>query len=201
MTKAVWGAGIRLACAVSVVVASASCGKLTRQGQAASYLIITSLEGASGADPSAFGGTLSSDVRTVVNNVSTFFADPGQVQFTLGLKDPGSPSLPTTPTQANWITVDRYHVAYVRSDGHNTQGADVPYAFDSAVTVTVSGPTTVGFILVRNQAKQEAPLQTLTNNGLLISTIAQVTFYGHDQTGREVSATGQIGITFGNFGD
>lgn len=201
MTKAVWGAAIRLACAVSVVAASTSCGKLTRQGQASSYLIITSLQGASGADPSSFGGTVISDVRTVVNNVSTVFNDPGQVEFALGMKDPGSSTLPTTPTQANWITVDRYHVAYVRSDGHNTQGVDVPYAFDGAFTVTVSGPTSAGFTLVRNQAKQEAPLQTLTTNGLLISTIAQVTFYGHDQTGREVSATGQIGITFGNFSD
>jgi hypothetical protein len=200
MTKAV-GAWIRLACAVSVMAGSASCGKLTRQGQASSYLIINSLEAASGATPSAFGATLSSDVRTVVNNVSTFFADPGQVQFALGLKDPGSATLPTSPTQANWITVDRYHVAYIRSDGHNVEGVDVPYAFDGAVTVTVSGPTTVGFVLVRNQAKQEAPLQTLTNNGLLISTLAQVTFYGHDQTGREVSTMGQIGVTFGNFGD
>jgi hypothetical protein len=28
-----------------------------------------------------------------------------------------------------------------------------------------------------------------------------VTFYGHDQTGREVSATGNIDVTFANFGD
>jgi hypothetical protein len=31
--------------------------------------------------------------------------------------------------------------------------------------------------------------------------LARVTFYGHDQAGNEVIATGQIQIDFGNFGD
>jgi hypothetical protein len=36
---------------------------------------------------------------------------------------------------------------------------------------------------------------------VIISTIAEVTFFGHDQSGREVSVTGQILIDFGDFGD
>ena len=52
----------------------------------------------------------------------------------------------------------------------------------------------VGFTLVRNQAKAEAPLKALGQNGLLITTIAKVTFYGHDQTGREVSVSGNIEV-------
>jgi hypothetical protein len=36
---------------------------------------------------------------------------------------------------------------------------------------------------------------------VIISTIAEVTFYGHDQTGRAVSAVGNIGVSFGDFGD
>ena len=77
----------------------------------------------------------------------------------------------------------------------------MPYAFDSAVTATVSADTTIGFTLVRQQAKAEAPLKALTTNGLVLSTIAEITFYGHDQTGRAVSAVGNIGISFANFGD
>jgi len=42
--------------------------------------------------------------------------------------------------------------------------------------------------------------QCLTE-GIVLSTIARVTFYGHDQTGREVSVTGSIDVTFANFGD
>jgi len=201
MTKAVWGAGLHLAIIVSVGLASASCGDLTRQGTASSYLIVKALDGASGAEPGTFGGTLASDVVTVVETSATIFNDLGRVQFSLGMKDPGTAETPTSPTQANWITVDQYHVEFKRSDGRKEQGVDVPYAFDSAVTATVSGDTTIPFTLVRQQAKQEAPLRALAANGLIISTIAEVTFYGHDQTGRRVSVAANIGVSFANFGD
>jgi hypothetical protein len=202
MTKAVWGAGLHLAIVVILGLAAASCGDLTRQGTSSSYLIVVSLEGAAGAKPEEFGGTLNSDVITVKNNVSSTFNDVGRVKFTLGTKDPGTPEQPTKPTQANWITVDRYHVRFIRSDGRNVEGVDVPYAFDSAFTATVAGgETQVGFTLVRHQAKDEAPLAALRINGLVISTIAEITFYGHDQTGREVTTVANIGVSFANFGD
>lgn len=201
MTKAVWGAGLHLAVVVVLGLASVSCGQVAREGTASSFLIIGSLGGASGADPGTFGGTLASDVVTVVNDSPTIFNDLGQVQFLLGLKDPGLPGSVSAPSQANWITVERYHVRFIRSDGRNTEGVDVPYAFDSAVTATVASDTTIGFTLVRQQAKQEAPLRALAINGLIVSTIAEVTFYGHDQTGRTVSVMGSIGVSFANFGD
>jgi hypothetical protein len=201
MTKAVWGAGLHLAAVVGLGLASASCGTIAREGTASSFLVVKSFEAASGADPSGFGGTLASDVLTVVESSPTVFNDLGRVQFALALKDPGSPSSPSAPSQANWITVDRYRVRFARTDGRNTEGVDVPYAFDSAVTATVSDDTTVGFTLVRQQAKQEAPLQALGVNGAIVSTIAEVTFYGHDQTGRAVSATANIGVNFANFAD
>jgi hypothetical protein len=200
MTKAVWSAGVRVAVGAALVAAT-SCGDLTRQGTSPAYLIISALEGASGADPSSFGTTVASDVITVKDDIPTFFSDPGRVTFGLGLKDPGPAASPETPTQNNFITVNRVHVRYVRADGHNTEGVDVPYEFDDAFTVTVSGSTTAGFTLVRNQAKQEAPLKALRVNPIAVSTIAQVTFYGHDQTGREVSVSGNIGVTFADFGD
>ena len=205
MIKVVWGAGVRMTGALSFILltlASASCGQLTRQGTASSYLIVSTLEAASGADPGKFGGTLDSDVLTIVKDVPTIFSDIGRITFTLGMKDPGSSGSVTAPTQANWITVERYHVSFARSDGRNTQGVDVPYAFDGAATATVStSGTTVGFTIVRHQAKEEAPLAALANGAVLISTIAEVTFYGHDQTGREVSASAKISISFGNYGD
>jgi hypothetical protein len=201
MTKAVWGAGIRLAGVVGLILASVSCGSLTRQGTASSFLIVSSIEGASGVDPGTFGTTIASDVVTVKDGNSTIFSDPGRVKFGLGLKDPGPSTSPSSPTQNNFITVNRYHVRYIRTDGRDKEGVDVPYAFDDAFTVTVAGDTTAGFTLVRNQAKQEAPLAALAINPIVLSTIAEVTFYGHDQTGREVSAVGRIGVSFANFGD
>jgi len=208
MTKAVWGAGARIAGLLIVIptlFASASCGDLTRQGTASSYLIVTVLEAASGADPGKFQNTLFSDVITIVDmdgvKVATTFADLASVTFQLGMKDAGAAGSPTAPTSANAITLDRYHVRYVRADGRNVEGVDVPYAFDGGMTFTVSGNATGTFELVRHTAKHEAPLQALGANGVIINTIAEVTFYGHDQTGRSVSVTSKIAIEFGNFGD
>lgn len=184
-----------------LVVLSASCGELTRQGTASSYLIVTSMEAASGADSTEYAGTLRSDVLTVIEDVPTIFDDPGRVSFLLALKDPGGSGTPTTPTPNNYITINRYRVEYIRSDGRNVQGVDVPYAFDGAFTVTVSDTAEAGFTLVRHQAKNEAPLTGLRQTPVFISTIARVTFYGRDQTGREVSATAQIGVNFGDFAD
>ncbi len=201
MTKAVWGVGIRQAGILALVLASASCGDLVRQGTASSYLVVNELVAAPGADPSNFGATLFSDVVTVKDDVPTVFADNGRVSFGLGLKDPGSGGSPNTPSANNAITLDRYHVKYVRADGRNEQGKDVPYEFDGAMTFTVSAERTETFELVRHIAKQEAPLAALARSPVIILTIAEVTFYGHDQTGRSVSTTAQIAVEFGNFGD
>ena len=180
------------------LLASVSCGDMVRQGTASSYLIVNSLEGASGADPGDFSGTLRSDVLTE----NSIFNDLGRVTFQLALKDPGPASSPATPSPNNFITVDRYRVEFFRADGRNQPGVDVPYPFDSAFTVTVGETTTsAGFTLVRHQAKAEAPLAALAKGFVIISTIARVTFYGHDQAGREVQATAQIGVSFGDFAD
>ena len=199
--NAVCGPVVRIVCAVALVGMS-GCGDVVRQGSSSSYLIVNSMEGASGAEPNEFGGTLQSDVLTVVDGNPTIFNDLARVRFTLGLKDAGGAETPTSPTSNNFITVDRYNVRYFRADGRNTPGVDVPYAFDGAFTATVGASAVqVGFTIVRPQAKAEMPLAALARNLLVISTIAEVTFYGRDQTGREVIATGRIGIDFANFGD
>jgi hypothetical protein len=199
MTKAVWGRAVRVAIA-AVALGSVSCGELTREGQSTAYLVVQSLEGARGDATSEFSGVLASDVESVVDGQSTIFADVGRATFVLRLKDPGSPTAPNTASPNNAITVNRYRVTYVRSDGRNTPGVDVPYGFDGAVTLTVSGEATAEFTLVRVTAKQEAPLAALRFSPVFIDTIAEVTFYGRDQTGREASAVGRISVNFGNYG-
>ena len=183
-----------------LALATISCGDAIRQGTGSSYLIITTLQGASGATPGEFGNTVGSDVITVVDDVPTIFNDTAQVTFQLAMKDAGSAGTPTAPTSNNFITVNRYRVRFIRTDGRNTPGVDVPYAFDGAFTVTVADSASASFTLVRNQAKGEAPLANLRTSGH-ISTIAEITFFGHDQTGREVTVVGQLSVNFGNFGD
>jgi hypothetical protein len=194
INKAVLGG--RLAGAVMLMLGSVSCGDMAREGQGSSYLIINTLVASSGADPDTFSGDLRSDVVTVVDESPSIFNDLGEVELLLGMKNPL-----LAPSSANFITIDRYRVTFTRADGRNTPGVDVPYGFDGAITGTVQNTTTLGFTLVRHQAKLEAPLAALASNGVLVSTIAEITFYGRDQTGRAVSVTGKISVHFGNFAD
>jgi hypothetical protein len=209
------GAKFRIPVGSAVIAAAAltatGCGDMATESRAPVQLTIMSLTAASGAQPDDLSGTLRSDVITNVQQtvngqqveVPTIFNDNGSVTFALILKNPGGPVSPSEPSLLNQVTVTRYRVVYRRTDGRNTPGVDVPYPFDSAFTVTVpaDGTVTSGFQIVRHSAKQEAPLRALAFNPDIISTIADVTFYGQDQVGNEVSAVGTIGIDFGNFGD
>ena len=207
--KALKGTGLAAACLAATL--AAGCGEVARSGRSPVQIVVVSMEGASGAAADTFSGTVRSDVVTMVQRqvggesvqVSTTFDDPGRVTMRLVLKDQGVPGSVASPSLLNAVTVNRYRVRYLRSDGRNVEGTDVPYAFDSASTFTIppDGDVTAGFTLVRHTSKYEAPLASLANSSVIISTIAEVTFYGHDQTGNEVIATANIGIFFGNFGD
>jgi hypothetical protein len=204
------------------LVAASSCGsELMRSDQSPGYLVIKTMSATSGAtqQQSAF---LNSDVVTLVSKtvngvatrVPTIFDDTGSAQLSLALKNPGTVDAtgtlsPTTATPLNAITISRYHVRFVRADGRNREGVDVPYAFDGGVTgvIDTTGGTLV-FELVRHQMKLEPPLINLANSSTSavsgageIATIAEITFYGRDQVGHEVSVTGTITVNFGDFGD
>lgn len=205
---------VRLAKAAGLIaclVASGSCNTLVKEGRTSSRLVIERLEAASGANTTVFNTFLQSDVVTNVTTtisgqeylIPTIFEDPGRVITRLSFKDPGVPANPSSPTSANWITVTHYDVKYVRSDGRNTEGVDVPYAFRGGMTFTTLDIGQGGFVLVRGVAKAEPPLLALRSGGgaIIISTVAEVTFYGHDQTGAETSATGRISVNFADWGD
>jgi hypothetical protein len=180
---------------VALAVASASCGSV-REGTGTSFLIVEGMDFAPGNDRTQFEATLHSDVNTPGGN----FDDLGRVTFRLGLKDPGSSTVANTPTQNQFITVDRYHVRFFRADGRNTQGVDVPYEFDGAFTATVAANSVqTAFVVVRHDAKREAPLAILGSNRLILTIIAEITFYGRDQTGHETEAVARASIDFGNF--
>ena len=192
-----------------LLAATASCGDVARDGRSPSFLVIDSLLGQQG-DPAAgdFTNPLTSDVITKVTAplpckpdapCPVVFNDLGQVKLRLSPKDTTNLAAPTTNNQ---VTITRYHVTYRRADGRNTPGVDVPYGFDGAVTGTVpaGGALTAVFELVRHIAKQESPLIQLKLSPRVISTIAEVTFYGTDQVGNAISATGLMTVEFGDFG-
>jgi hypothetical protein len=199
----------RFIAVVAVLVASASCSSTVRQGQSPVYLTIDQLSGQRGGFTGPFSNPVASDVVTNVTSPApctptspcpTVFSDPGQVILRGSMKDV---TFPLDPTTNNDITITRYRITYRRADGRNIEGIDVPFAFDGASTgtVRVGSATTLPFELVRVVAKKESPLVNLVASATVVTTIAEITFYGRDAVGHEVSVTGLMQIDFGNFGD
>lgn len=198
----------RLALCVAVTAISAACGgELLRTGRAPVYLIIENMTATAGGggQESAF---LLSDVQVLVDRdiggvtvqVPTTFNDVATATIRVDRKAQDVPAAPI-----NAVTLTRYRVSFRRTDGRATPGTDVPYGFDGGLGVTIpaDGTAPVSFEIIRHQAKLEPPLRNLINLGGqgFISTIAEVTFFGHDQNGNEVSVTGRIDVQFGDFGD
>lgn len=107
--------------------------------------------------------------------------------------------------EINSVTIERYRVTYVRADGRNVPGADVPYPFDGVANFLVGidgADVERAFVVVRHQAKTESPLREIAVSNLAarLSVIAQIDFYGHDSAGRAVTVTGYLNITFSDFG-
>ena len=198
---------LTLAALAAVIVATASCGDVVRGDHASAFILIDSLTASAGGPTVGTSSTiLNSDVLalitapapcTTASPCPTIFNDVGTVALRLAMKN-----YLVSPSFNNEVTITRYHVSYRRADGRNTQGVDVPYAFDGAATGTVpaTGTVSIGFELVRAVAKAEAPLRQLVNSPTVLSVIADVTFYGRDRVGNDVSVTGSISIEFANFG-
>jgi hypothetical protein len=199
MPNAIYRKSLVLLTGVALAGNALGCSSHVREGRSPAYLIVDSVLAASGTDQT-FTNTLESDVMTK----NAVYADSGQATVTLALKDIGPSANPASPTTNNFVTLSRYHVQYRRSDGRNTEGVDVPFAFDGASTAAVTDQaTTFTFTLVRLQAKLEAPLVNLVGHGGagVISTIADVTFYGTDQAGNDVQTTGSISVNFADWAD
>lgn len=203
----------RLAGILAIIGVTVSCGNVVREGRAPVFMVIDSLQASRGAAaPGALSSFLQSDVLTYVTTpapcsaaspCSMIFNDTGTVTLRISPKNIGTVTAPTAPSTNNEVTVTRYHIAFRRADGRNTPGVDVPHGFDGAATGTIplGGTLALGFELVRHVAKQESPLVQLASSATIISTIAEITFYGRDQVGNDVNVTGSILVDFGNFGD
>jgi hypothetical protein len=192
---------------LSAIATLPACGTTTPAGSSPVFLIIDALEGASGAEPDAWTGVLSSDVLTCVENCTAAdpddrqqvrFSDNGRIRVRLGLTDPGTPTTPTVPTTANYVTITRYRLVYRGPDG-----TQIIPPFEGGLTGTItsnSAPTDLVFVLVQAQRKAQSPLVDLVSGGSL-NTVVEVTIFGKDQTGREIQATGTMSVLFANWAD
>ena len=206
-TRTVFSNVARLAIGAACVISASACGsEMLRTGRSPVYLVVMNTLGQPGTgEDSAF---LLSDVETIVEQtidgktvrVPTYINDNATITLTAELKNPT-----IAATAINNVTITRYHVNFRRADGRNTPGVDVPYPIDGGLGVTVQpgSATDVALEIVRHQAKLESPLRQLRSLGSqgFISTIAEITFYGRDQNGNEVSATANMDVQFGDFAD
>lgn len=178
------------------------------QNQSDVILRITKIVGINGANDEE-GDMLLSDVVPVFNDnaVLSFQAIPK------------NPVLVTDQVLRgfNDVFLEQYEVRYIRTDGHNTEGVDVPYRFTGGMgtLVLATDPrgeaTSAAVIVVRHQAKEEPPLRNLQfapQSGVptgvgggegIISAIAEITVHGHTTSGKAVTATGRLSITFADF--
>ena len=200
-TRVVAGLGAAL-CLLGAV----SCNELVQASRSSTILVIERIGAARGGttdDP--IPTFLDSDVcgPNPIPGSCVVFPDIARVTTRLAFKSPGTSENPASPTSANWVTITGYRVVYRRTDGRNTAGVDVPHPFEGGMTMTTLDIGTAEFTLVRAQAKLEPPLRSLRNLGgaVALSVVAEITFFGHDQTGAAISADGTIGINFADFGD
>jgi hypothetical protein len=198
--------------AITALAGSVSCGNLAETGKAPALVVVDSVEAASGAEPGNMGGFLLSDVQTLVDQtingsvvrVPVIFNDVARVTMRLIAKDVGNGQNALAPTPWNAVTINRYHIAYIRADGRNAPGVDVPYPIDGAVTATLGQtPTVIPFEIVRHQQKLDQPLRSLADMGgrMFITTIAEITFYGVDQVGNAVQAKATLNVSFSDYAD
>jgi hypothetical protein len=183
------------------ILLSISCNPLSDDTQSASMLIVENLLGTDMEGNSA--NFLQSDViyQDPDDPTSgTIYADSATVTFRGRLLDPDSL---TGPSHYNDITVTRYIVSYIRADGRNTEGVDVPYSFEGnlSVVVPVDSVKDAIFVIVREVAKLEPPLIGLHEwrDAGVIEATAKVDFYGQDPVGNTIKATGYLTVFFANY--
>lgn len=162
------------------------------------------VERVAAAQGGAAGGSERMFIESDVVTDGSVTHDTARATLRLVAKDPGVAGNPVGPTGAQSATIHRYRVRYLRSDGRNAPGIDVPHPWDGALTLAASFESrTAEFVLVRASAKLDAPLVALRDGGgdIVINTMAHVTFYGHDHGGARIEASGAIEVGFADWSD
>lgn len=143
------------------------------------------------------------DGEQILSDVSidgSVFNDNAAIELQVLSKDPLD-----SPSSFNDVTLTRYQVRYVRSDGRAVEGVDVPYPIsgDMNLLIPVNGTASAVIIVVRHQAKLEPPLRNLRGGGgsLILTVQARITLYGVTTTGKEVQASTSLEVVFADFGD
>jgi hypothetical protein len=196
--------------ALAALVMSGCTPEWARENDSNLLMRITEIQGNPGGDQDS-GPILHSDV------CCSIFNDAATLGVEVYRKNPLAASTPVED-----VVLTRYEVRYMRTDGRNREGVDVPYRITGPLNVRIHAPggssESIGEVIVdvvRHQAKLEPPLSRLRQldedagtlelgnlaaGEMLITTIAEITIYGETGNDRSLSATGQLQVTFADFG-
>jgi hypothetical protein len=180
--------------AVLLALSSVGCTPdFGENGDAPVLLRVISIETEEGQEQEA-GAFLNSDVIPIFNDNVTLTLE------TLSKNPRISTNFPLQD-----VLVERYEVRYLRSDGLNTEGVDVPFTISGGLSVLVpmNGEAEVALVLVRHQAKFEPPLANLGGLGgdVVLSVTAEITLHGRTTAGDVVSTRGFVRINFADFAE
>src|SRR5262249_42630752 len=169
---------------VGVLFAGGCVPDFVEEGNSTRVLLLTGIDD---------GAVLESDVSPACPDIA-------QVRVENHAKNPNAP----VAGFRDDIVIERYEVRYFRSDGRGTEGADVPFRISGNLAFEIQAGAAVNVPIeeVRRQAKLEAPLNTLIQNGggLIVTMFAEITLWARGTTGEATnSVSGRLQIDFADF--
>lgn len=187
---------------IIAALALVSCVAKENDSTSASFLVINSLTGTD-----LQGNSGSTTVFSDVSLAGSIINDSGTASVKALTYNPMEDSKEHDITYYMNVIVDQIDVEFMRTDGRNVEGVDVPYRFTQPVNWVVDIDTVedIPFILIRHVAKLEAPLFALrevTSQGVVLQLVAKVTLHGKDVGGHRVApVSGYLSVWCSNFAD
>jgi hypothetical protein len=193
---------LKLVVLIIAALALVSCVAKENDTTSASFLVINALTG-----KDLEGNSGSTTVFSDVSIAGSIVNDNGVASVTTLTYNPLEDSDEHDITFYMNVIVDQVDVEFMRTDGRNVEGVDVPYRFTQPMNmlVPVDEITEIPFILIRHVAKLEAPLfalREITSQGVILQLVAKVTLHGKDLGGHRVApVSGYVSVWCGNFAD
>ncbi len=206
---------LKVAGVLGLVAVTAGCvPDWARENETGMIMEVAGITGVAGGE--AQGGT-SGDI--LFSDVSAWINDDAVVVVNLYRKNPTVAST----SALEHVRLESYQVRYLRSDGRNIEGLDVPHRITGALnslrfhTPTDTAEVEIEAVInaVRHTAKREPPLINLIDSDLtprtrgpvltgegIITTTAEITVYARQiTTGEALQATGRFQVVFADFVD
>lgn len=179
-----------------------SCLAKEDDSTSASFLVINSLTG-----KDLEGNEGSTTVFSDVSLAGSIVNDNGVASVIALTYNPTEDSDEHDITYYMNVVVDQIDVEFMRPDGRNVEGVDVPYRFSQPMTmiVPIDEEVEIPFILIRHVAKLEMPLlglREVPNREIDLQLVAKVTLHGKDLGGHRVAPVSQnVDVWCCNYAD